>query len=107
MTRESEIEKYLVKRVKANGGEARKVKWIGRKGAPDRRVMLPHCCVWVELKATRKPLAAHQRREHKRMAECNERVLVMDSMEAVDNFIARYKYAISLRAGATGCLGDF
>lgn len=38
--RESDIEKYLVKRVKALGGEIRKVAWIGREGAPDRLVML-------------------------------------------------------------------
>ena len=41
MIRESDVEKYLVKRVKALGGEVRKVKWIGRDGAPDRLVMLP------------------------------------------------------------------
>lgn len=39
--RESTIENYLVERVKAMGGEVRKVKWIGRHGAPDRLVMLP------------------------------------------------------------------
>ena len=39
--RESVIEKYLVQRVKALGGEVRKVNWIGRRGAPDRLVMLP------------------------------------------------------------------
>ena len=41
MTRESDIEKYLCDRVKDLGGEVRKVKWIGRNGAPDRLVMLP------------------------------------------------------------------
>lgn len=40
--RESKIEAYLVKRVKALGGEVRKVQWIGRRGAPDRLVMLPN-----------------------------------------------------------------
>lgn len=39
--RERDIEAYMVKRVKAMGGEVRKVKWIGRRGAPDRLVMLP------------------------------------------------------------------
>ena len=39
--RESQIEKHLVKRVKELGGEVRKVQWIGRRGAPDRLVMLP------------------------------------------------------------------
>ena len=50
--RERDIEAYLAKRVKAMGGEIRKAQWIGRVGAPDRRVMLPHRApVWVELKA--------------------------------------------------------
>lgn len=41
LMRESQIEKYLVKRVKELGGEVRKVQWIGRRAAPDRLVMLP------------------------------------------------------------------
>jgi len=32
---------HLVKRVRELGGEVRKVQWIGRRGAPDRLVMLP------------------------------------------------------------------
>jgi hypothetical protein len=39
--RESDIERHLVQRVKALGGEVRKVQWIGRRGAPDRLVMVP------------------------------------------------------------------
>lgn len=38
---ERDIEKRLVQRVKELGGEVRKVKWIGRSGAPDRLLMLP------------------------------------------------------------------
>lgn len=41
VARERDIERYLVKRVKALGGEVRKVQWVGRSGAPDRLVMLP------------------------------------------------------------------
>ena len=41
MAMEAKIEKYLCDRVKMLGGEVRKVKWIGRRGAPDRLVMLP------------------------------------------------------------------
>jgi hypothetical protein len=36
--RESQIEKYLVAKVKELGGEVRKVQWVGRRGAPDRVV---------------------------------------------------------------------
>lgn len=38
---ERQIEDRLHKRVEEVGGEIRKVQWIGRKGAPDRLVMLP------------------------------------------------------------------
>jgi hypothetical protein len=91
--RESEIEAYLVKRVKALGGEVRKVQWIGRRGAPDRRVMLPGHMVrqsnaWVELKAPGVKPEAHQVREHARMRRRGELVLVIDSIEAVDRWLS-------------------
>jgi hypothetical protein len=101
--RESEIEKYLVARVKQLGGEVRKVKWIGRVGAPDRLVMLPPSfarlgpCggIWVELKAPGKlatfPKGAHeeaQHREHDRMRKMGQHVVVIDSKEGVDEVLA-------------------
>lgn len=92
--RERDIEAYLVKRVKALGGEVRKVQWIGRRGAPDRLVMLPpsgagwDCTTWVELKAPGVGAEAHQLREHIRMIRMGQRVLVIDSIEAVDGLLA-------------------
>jgi len=90
--RESDIEKYLVKKVKEVGGEVRKVKWIGRNGAPDRLVMLPpyydHGTIWVELKALGKVPEPHQLREHKRMRVMGQRVVVIDSLEGVDALLA-------------------
>lgn len=94
--RESQIEKHLVKRVKELGGEVRKVQWIGRRGAPDRLVMFPreayvdeyHCCIWVELKATGVKPEAHQLREHDRMRKMGQRVVVIDSIEGVEELLA-------------------
>jgi hypothetical protein len=97
--RESEIEKYLVKRVKELGGEVRKVKWIGRRGAPDRLAMFPvtnqkfidgmwGTTLWVELKATGKVAEPHQLREHVRMRRVGQRVAVIDSIEGVDALLA-------------------
>lgn len=100
--RESQIEAYLVKRVKALGGEVRKVQWIGRRGAPDRLVMLPSSwmgrrtsgfwdsptTIWVELKAPGVKPEAHQLREHKRMRAMGQRVVVIDSIEGVDALLA-------------------
>ena len=105
MMRESQIEAYLVERVKALGGEVRKVQWIGRRGAPDRLVMLPHatmdfvdlrgrlhpgrpCTIWVELKAPSVEPETHQLREHARMRAMGQRVVVIDSIEGVDALLA-------------------
>jgi len=104
---ERDIEKHLVKRVKALGGEVRKVQWIGRRGAPDRLVMLPFrarekcvpgyndftverraaATVWVELKAPGVKPAAHQLREHERMRKMGQRVVVIDSVEGVEELL--------------------
>jgi hypothetical protein len=95
--RESVIEKHLVKRVKELGGEVRKVQWIGRRGAPDRLVMLPEYrtgfaqdaeTVWVELKATGVKPETHQLREHERMRAMGQRVVVIDSIEGVEELLS-------------------
>jgi hypothetical protein len=105
--KESDVEKYLVARVKALGGEVRKVKWIGRLGAPDRLVMLPETrngaddnpdmgrTIWVELKRpggrATFPKNAHERaqqREHERMRKMGQRVALVDSKADVDRVLA-------------------
>jgi hypothetical protein len=112
---ERDIERHLVKRVKALGGEVRKVQWVGRRGAPDRLVMLPERSrgdmsdrplmaiavmvgsvpelaepetIWVELKATGVKPEAHQLREHDRMRKTGQRVVVIDSIEGVEALLA-------------------
>lgn len=93
--REAEIEKYLVERAKALGGEVRKVRWIGRRGAPDRLVMLPQdlpagrldTTLWVELKAPGQKPKPHQLREHERMRRMGQRVEVVDSIERVEEVL--------------------
>lgn len=86
--RESDIEIYLVKRVKELGGEVRKVKWIGRNKAPDRRVMLNGLCVWIELKAPGKVCREGQTREHARMRKHGEIVEVVDSIARIDEILS-------------------
>lgn len=83
--KERDIEAYLVKRVKAAGGEIRKAVWHGHVGAPDRRVMLPgRQPIWIELKAPGKKPESHQLREHNRMRRLGELVEVIDSIAAVE-----------------------
>jgi len=86
--RESQVEKYLVKKTKEHGGEIRKVQWVGRRGAPDRLVMLPGHTVWVELKAPGKKAQPHQEREHKRLRAMGQRVEVIDSTDGIDQLFA-------------------
>lgn len=86
--RESTIENYLVERTKAAGGECRKLKWIGRRGAPDRLVMLNGRTIFIELKAPGEKAKPHQVREHERMRRMGQRVEVVDSCERVDEVLA-------------------
>lgn len=86
--RERDIEKYLVKRVKEYGGECRKVRWIGRRGAPDRVVMTPFSTIFVELKAPGVKPEAYQIREHERMRAMGQTVVVIDSIEGVEELLA-------------------
>lgn len=94
--RESQIEAYLVRRVKAMGGEVRKVTWQGRRGAPDRLLMMPAGwlpnrtpgTVWVELKAPGVAPESHQVREHERMRAMGQRVVVIDSLAGVDELLS-------------------
>lgn len=86
--RERDIEAHLVKRVKDLGGECRKVAWIGRHGAPDRLVMLPGNTVWAELKAPGEKARPSQLREHERMRAMGQRVVVIDSIEGVEELLS-------------------
>lgn len=99
VTRERDIERYLVDRVKALGGEVRKVAWVGRPHAPDRLVMLPAVVsngpagtipaesFFVELKAPGEKVRPGQAREHERMRRYGLRVEVVDSFESVDRVL--------------------
>lgn len=84
--RESKIEDYFNRQVESAGGEVRKVKWVNKRGAPDRLAML-NGAHFVELKAPGKKPEAHQAREHTRMRKHGLKVYVIDTLEGVDLFI--------------------
>lgn len=91
LLRERDVERHLVKRIKALGGQIRKVKWIGRRSAPDRRVMLPGMCFWVEVKAPGLWLTDAQDRERKRMVDAGETYRVFNSIGLIDEALDSYE----------------
>lgn len=84
---ERDIERALVKRVKALGGMAEKFTSPGRRSVPDRLVTLPEGrVIFVELKAPSKKPTDNQLRDHQRRRELGCDVRVIDSLESVDAF---------------------
>jgi hypothetical protein len=92
------IEAHLVKRVAQLGGHA--YKWVspGRVGVPDRIVMLPPITdgafwvgpprtIFVELKATGQKPKPHQLREHERLRALGQTVVVIDSIEQIEELL--------------------
>lgn len=84
--RESEVEGYFNRQVEKAGGEVRKVKWVNKRGAPDRLAML-RGAHFVELKRPGGRPEPHQLREHERMRKHGLNVYVIDTLEGVDSFI--------------------
>ncbi|OKP02580.1 VRR-NUC domain-containing protein [Xenorhabdus eapokensis] len=78
--REDVIEKYLVNEVKKTGGIAYKFISPGRRGVPDRIVVLPSGrVVFVECKAPDEKPRPEQLREHERLRALGHEVVVLDS----------------------------
>ena len=92
--RESTVEAHLRKRATAAGALVRKMIWPGHRGAPDRLVIWAeglgrHSRVdFVELKAPGKKPDPHQVREHDKLRALGCAVFTLDSIEAVDKYIA-------------------
>lgn len=80
MVAESVIERAVTAEAIRLGWFQRKVKWIGRDGAPDRVYIRGGIILWVEFKATGQTLRPLQGREHKLLCEAGARVFVVDSV---------------------------
>ena len=87
--RERDVEAYGIRKAKEIGGEIRKVKWINRAHAPDR-AFFKQGTHWIEFKAPGEEPRPGQAREFARMAKQGAPVHVLDTFEAVDNFIKRF-----------------
>lgn len=90
MLRERDIENYLRDQVKQIGGIAYKFESPGNAGVPDRLVLFPKGRVYfVELKAPGKNPTKLQLLQHRRINQMGHEVLIIDSKEKVDRFIAK------------------
>ena len=111
MTPEGKVRTYLRKRAKALGFEHRKLRWIGRRGAPDEYVFWPEGMIstfprepvgptplglrpvglrrvplaaYAEVKRLGEVPEAHQQREIDRLRDAGHVVYVVDSPAQVD-----------------------
>lgn len=85
-TPEGYVKTYLVRRIRALGGDVRFVRWIGRNGAPDTLIGLPGASpTLVETKAPSGAVDPHQTREFRRLQSWGFRVLVLATPEAIDH----------------------
>lgn len=85
--KENVIETYFCCRVRETGGQQRKARWIGRRACPDRLAWWPGANAWVELKRPDGEAREEQAREHERMRAGGMLVFVLDTKEAVDDFV--------------------
>ena len=86
--REKDVEAYLKKRVEEIGGMCLKWTSPGHSGVPDRIVMIAgKCARFVEVKAPGKRPTKMQERMHKRLITVGQHVAIVDSKEAVDEYI--------------------
>lgn len=94
-TPEGKVRDHLKKKVEALGGEIRAVKWLGRNGAPDVLALLPeplngeqNAMAWqhplIETKAKNGVPEPHQLREHERLRRAGFVVLVLSTIEQID-----------------------
>jgi hypothetical protein len=90
---ERDIRKALKKRVEQYGGEVRAVSWLGRRNAPDVLCLFPVRPGWtaahifVETKAPDGEPTDAQLREHERMRAALCIVLVISTIEQLDEWL--------------------
>ena len=85
--REKSIEKHLREEVEKLGGKAFKFSSPGNAGVPDRIVIISGLVRFVELKRPGKDLRPIQKFRKNQFEKLGAEVLVIDTIEKVDEFI--------------------
>ena len=90
--RESNIEQYLIKKVKERDGLC--IKLVGLVGIPDRMVLLPiRIIIFVETKTATGKLSPLQKWWQKALVKLGFTYLVIRSKEEVNTLISQYDKA--------------
>ena len=86
--REKNIEKQLVKAVKAEGGMCPKLVSPGTDGMPDRMVLLPEAHIgFIEVKAPGQKPRPLQERRHAQLRDLGFQVSVLDDPDQIPGII--------------------
>lgn len=89
---EARVETRLRDGAKAIGGKAYKFVSPGNNGVPDRIVCLPDGrVIFVELKSTTGVLSKRQANRIAELRRMNQKVFILNSVEAVNNFLGEIK----------------
>ena len=84
------LERKLVEKVKAKGGEAFKMLSQYHRGLPDRAVLFNGRAAFVEIKTTGKKPTKLQMRIKERLEQLGFEFYVIDNSEAIDDFINNF-----------------
>jgi len=85
---ESNLEKTFRLKVKKYGGKAFKFTSPGKRGVPDRLVLLPEGrAIFVEMKAPGKPLEPLQKKRANELRALGFKVYKIDSISDIENFV--------------------
>lgn len=102
MTPAGRLEDYLRKRVKGSGGFVRKLRWIGRRGAPDDFIWwpvsgnYPLVSAFVEVKAPGDRYSKLQERECAKLRTSGFRVFTVASTADIDQVVEQMMEARKL-----------
>lgn len=79
--RETQVEQQTIRFAQKNGWFFRKVKWVGRRGAPDRMFAKAGMVIFVEFKKPNAKPRLQQQREIDRMRAAGLCVIVIDNVK--------------------------
>jgi len=103
--KEKDIEGYGKKQVEKIGGMSEKFRSVNKRSVPDRIDTFPYGILFfVEYKAPGKKPTDLQLKDHRKRRALGQKVLVIDTKEKVDEYIAMVKIRIEAAEliGVTG-----